>query len=114
MKTRMPRTTNTSVVILLNGNIFTIYFDQSGFSYDNNHGTQNENFTISFNSDLKYLLDNFNFTYNSSYNAYPYVLNFSNVTSTYTNPINSVTGLVVVSDQRLACYKSFGFAFILI
>ena len=26
---------------------------------------------------------------------------------------NSVTGLVVVSDQWLACYKSFGFAFIL-
>ena len=92
-------------VLVLNGNVFTMYFDQSGFSYDNQHGTQNENFMISFNYDLKYLLDNFNFTYDSSLNPSPYVLNFSNVTSTYVNPINSVTGLVYT--QSYPCLSSF-------
>lgn len=93
-------------VLVLNGNVFTIYFDQRGFSYDNAHSTGSEEFTISFNSDLKYLLDNFNFVYNnSSSNLYPYVLNFSNVISTYTNPINSVVSLVYT--QSYPCLSSF-------
>ena len=88
-------------ILVLNDNLFTIYFDNSGFSYDNAHGGANENFTISFNTDLKYLLDNLNFSYQTSNaNLFPYVLNFAGVTTTYANPITTKTYLALTQLYR--------------
>ena len=90
-------------ILALNGNLFSLYLDDRGFSYDNQHGTD-EDIQLSFNDDLKNLLDNRNHRFNdSNADLYSYVLNLQNVMTTYDNPVTSATYLVLSQSYGCLC-----------